>query len=136
MTAPRARFGIAAGVVAVSILGLISWALSGSTAYYLTPAELAQGGTGSNERIRVAGKVVDGSVIQKGPTTSFVVTDGVAEVEVKTDDLLPDTFGAGVEVVAEGSMTDGGVFSASTVLAKCPSKFKGKSRTAEGAPSR
>lgn len=125
MASPRARFGIAAGVVAVSILGLIGWALSGSTAYYVTPSELAQGGIDKDDRIRVAGKVVDGSVIQEGTLTSFVVTDGVAEVEVKTEDLLPDTFGAGVEVVAEGSMTEGGVFSASTVLAKCPSKFKG-----------
>jgi cytochrome c-type biogenesis protein CcmE len=126
MAAARIRFGIAAGVVVVSILGLIAWSLSDAIAYYRTPAELAAGGTQLNERVRVAGYVVEGSVVKAGPTTIFSVTDGKAELAVTTEDLLPDTFGAGVEVVAEGAMTSRGVFAASTVLAKCPSKFKAK----------
>lgn len=126
MPSPRARFALAAAAVALSVIGLIAWALSGSTAYYRTPAELAAGPTKANERVRVAGKVVDGSVVREGTTTNFVVTDGKAQVAVTTEDLLPDTFGAGVEVVAEGGMTARGVFSATTVLAKCPSKFKAK----------
>jgi cytochrome c-type biogenesis protein CcmE len=123
---PRARFSIAAGVVVAAIVGLIVWSLSGSTTYYKTPEEIAAGPSQPNERIRVAGKVVPGSVRQTGRTTAFAVGDGKANVSVTTDDLLPDTFGPGVEVVAEGGLTRGGLFTASNVLVKCPSKFKAK----------
>lgn len=123
---PRLRFAIAAGIVSISIIGLIVWSLTGSTSYYLTPAELNAGAGQQATHVRVAGKVVAGSVRHTGAQTSFAVTDGRSSVDVKTADVLPDTFGTGVEVVAEGAMTKKGYFSASTVLAKCPSKFKAR----------
>lgn len=126
MPSPRARFGIAAIAVIVSVGGLVAWALTGSTAYYRTPSELAAGPTLPSERVRVAGKVVEGSVTTQGTTTNFAVTDGRSEIEVTTEDVLPDAFAPGIEVVAEGAMSPSGVFSASAVLAKCPSKFKAR----------
>jgi cytochrome c-type biogenesis protein CcmE len=126
MSSGRARFVVAAAVAAASILGLIAWALAGSTAYYKTPAELAAGKVGPGEKVRVAGKVVAGTVAHRGPETDFTITDGKTELPVTTRDVLPDTFGPGIEVVAEGGIAPGGIFSASTVLAKCPSKFKAK----------
>ena len=123
---PRARFLLAAAIVGAAIIGLIAWGLTGSTTYYRTPAELNAGATPKNERVRVAGKVVAGSVHEAGGTTDFEVTDGKAAVAVTTRDVLPDTFGDGVQVVAEGAMADDGVFNASSVLAKCPSKFRSR----------
>lgn len=126
MTSPRARFGIAAGVVAVSIGGLIAWALAGTSVYYRTPTELAESAPKPTEQVRVAGTVIEGSVVTEGASTRFLVTDGNAEVEITTRAVLPDTFAPGIEVVAEGALTEPGVFTASNVLAKCPSKFKAK----------
>ncbi|MGH2704165.1 MAG: cytochrome c maturation protein CcmE [Actinomycetota bacterium] len=123
---PRGRFAIAAAVVGASVLGLIAWSLSGSTAYYRTPSELRAGATPAGDRVRVAGKVVPETIDRDGKTTTFSVSDGKATLPVTTEALLPDTFGSNVEVVVEGGMTKRGVFSASTVLAKCPSKFKAK----------
>jgi cytochrome c-type biogenesis protein CcmE len=123
---PRARFIIAAGVVVAAIAGLIVWSLAGSTTYYKTPKEIASGASHPTQKVRVAGKVVPGSVQQSGQTTAFALGDGKANVNVTTEDVLPDTFGAGVEVVAEGAITTGGLFTASNVLVKCPSKFKAK----------
>ena len=117
---------MAAGIVVASIGGLIAWSLAGTTAYYKTPGELSANPPPPNERIRVAGKVVPGSVSRKASVTDFSVTDGKASVAITTEDVLPDTFGTGVEVVAEGAMTKRGVFSASSVLTKCPSKFKAR----------
>lgn len=125
----RSRFIFAAGVVASVTAALIFFSISSSTAYYLTPGELLEGkshGQRGDRKVRVAGKVVEGSVRREGPTTSFAVSDGQQQVDVVTRDVLPDTFGSGVEVVAEGAMTDRRVFSASSVLAKCPSKFKAR----------
>lgn len=126
MGSARVRFAVAASVVVASIAGLIAWAAATSPVYYRTPSELASAAPDSVDRFRVAGKVVDGTISKTGPTTRFSVTDGAARLDVKTDDVLPDTFGPGVEVVAEGALTGTGIFTASTVLAKCPSKFKAR----------
>ncbi|HEX2053356.1 MAG TPA: cytochrome c maturation protein CcmE [Actinomycetota bacterium] len=119
------RFTLAAGVIVVSIVGLIVWSLSGTTAYYRTPSELNSGNFDGNRTVRVAGKVVPGSIQLSGATTSFAVTDGAAQVEVTTEDALPDTFADDVEVVAEGAMGSA-AFSANSVLVKCPSKMEAK----------
>src|SRR2546421_13055119 len=128
---PRVRFGIAACVVVLAIVGLIGFSLSGATAYYRTPAELLAGSYKSSpgQRIRVAGVVVKDSVVRKGAETSFVIADGKASVPVTTGAVLPDTFAAGGTVVAEGGMGSQGVFAASDVLAKCPSKFSARVST-------
>ncbi len=126
---PRVRFGIAASVVVLAIVGLIGFSISGATAYYRTPAEMNAGSYKPNQRIRVAGVVAKDSVVRKGAETSFSIEDGKATLAVTTAALLPDTFAAGVTVVAEGAMTSQGVFTATDVLAKCPSKFSAKVST-------
>lgn len=120
----RKRFILASGVVFASIAGLIAWSLASTTAYYLTPTELASGKNPGERAFRVAGKVVEGSIKQSGDVTRFSLSDGVNSVPVTTTYVVPDTFASGVETVAEGAMVDGGVFSASSVLVKCPSKFE------------
>jgi cytochrome c-type biogenesis protein CcmE len=127
-SSPAARFAAAAAVVVVAIIALVVFSLRGSTAYYVTPGELAAGPVRTTDHVRVAGTVVAGSIHKEGSTTMFDVTDGTSKVAVTTEDLLPDTFAPGVEVVAEGAMTRRGVFSAAKVLAKCPSKFQARTR--------
>jgi len=117
------RFSLAAGVIVISIVGLVVWSLSGTTSYYRTPSELTSGTFDDNRTVRVAGTVVPGSIQASGVTTRFAVTDGTSQVDVTTDDALPDTFAADVEVVAEGAMR-AETFSASSVLVKCPSKME------------
>lgn len=129
MATPRTRFAIAAAVVAIAVLGLVAFSLSSSTTYYKTPEELLSGKVDPAERVRVAGKVVAGSVERRESTTNFAVTDGIEQVEVTTQSALPDTFAEGVEVIAEGSMGERKLFLASVVLTKCPSKFKAKQAT-------
>ena len=119
------RFALAAGVIATSIVGLIAWSLSGTTTYYRTPSELTSGNFDDRSTVRVAGKVVPGSIQLSGATTRFSVTDGASQVRVTTEDALPDTFADDVEVVAEGAM-GASQFSASSVLVKCPSKMEAK----------
>lgn len=119
------RFSLAAGVIVTSIVGLIVWSLSGTTTYYRTPSELTSGSYEGNRTMRVAGKVVPGSIQLSGATTRFAVTDGSSQVDVTTEDALPDTFAGDVEVVAEGAMGSQ-AFAASSVLVKCPSKMEAK----------
>lgn len=124
---PRIRFGIAAAVVVVAVLGLIGFSLAGATDYYRTPAQLLAGSYKPSEQIRVAGVVVRGSVSHLGATTNFSVTNNHVAIPVTTEAVLPDTFAAGVTVVVEGAMNaQRSLFVASGVLAKCPSKFSAK----------
>jgi cytochrome c-type biogenesis protein CcmE len=48
----------------------------------------------------------------------FVVTDGLASVDVRFDGILPDLFREGQGVIAIGELTPEGRFEAAEVLAK------------------
>lgn len=131
----RAKFLIGGGVILLSLLALVAWAMTrpNSTSFFYTPSEvvglpLAQGA----EEYRVNGKVVPESVERDGLSTTFEITDGDTAMSLETDQPLPDAFwtamandSSEVEVVARGRY-DGNRFVASEVLAKCPSKFKAK----------
>jgi cytochrome c-type biogenesis protein CcmE len=100
----------------------------GSTAYYLTTTEVVgRGATAGVNEYRVNGNVVAGTVHREGLETTFAISDGTTQMTVFTDRPLPDAFrdDSDTEVVALGTY-NGDTFTASEVLAKCPSKFKAK----------
>ncbi|MDQ3957174.1 MAG: cytochrome c maturation protein CcmE [Actinomycetota bacterium] len=129
----RAKFVAGGGIIAVALGGLVVWAMArpNATSFYYTTSELqAQSLAASSSEYRVNGNVVPDSVVRDGLATTFDITDGATPVTVTTTDALPDAFwtamaadSSRVEVVAQGSY-DGSVFTASKVLAKCPSKFQ------------
>ncbi|HVF54271.1 MAG TPA: cytochrome c maturation protein CcmE [Actinomycetota bacterium] len=124
----RRKFLIGGAVIALTLVGLVGWAMGrpGSTSFYYTTSEvLALGAAPASTDLRVSGKVVDGSIERDGLTSTFDLTDGRSVVTVTTDQPLPDTLKNGSDVVARGAF-DGDSFTASEVLAKCPSKFKAK----------
>jgi cytochrome c-type biogenesis protein CcmE len=135
-TSPTRRLKVGAGVavIAATLVGLVAWAMTrpDSTSFYLTVEELKTQGPSSTEDFRVNGKVVPGSLSRNGIQTTFAISDGAGNLEIVTEQPLPDAFSSGyrsdpgsVEVVAEGRY-DGGTLMADKVLAKCPSKFKAK----------
>lgn len=129
----RAKFVVGGGIIVLALLGLVVWAMlrPNATSFYYTTSELQAASLGSQtEEYRVNGNVVPESVVRDGLDTTFDITDGTTAVTVVTDETLPDAFwtamdagSSEVEVVAQGSY-DGSRFTASQVLAKCPSKFK------------
>lgn len=138
----RAKFLIGGGVLVVTVLVLVTWAMGqpGAASFYYTTTEL-NALTGAElpagQEVRVAGKVVPDSIQQEGITTTFVISDGDSEVVVSTDQPVPDTLKDDSEVVARGvpenprartmrNLSTPLSFQASEVLAKCPSKFKAK----------
>ena len=116
------RWGIPVAVVAACVGYLIYAASGGSAEYYLTVSELrahAQPGD-----VRVAGVVQDD--VQKsdgGLHVTFTEMDRTASMPVEYSGALPDIFKPGITVVAEGRLGSDGVFHATTLLAKCPSRF-------------
>ncbi|CAN5781698.1 N/A [soil metagenome] len=129
VAARRTKFLVGAAVILLTLALLVGWAMGrpGSTSFYLTTSELSGHGPGAtDDSLRVNGRVVPGSIRRDGLRSTFVLSDGKTPIQIATTQPLPDTLKARSDVVAEGRF-DGRRFSASLVLAKCPSKFKPQS---------
>jgi cytochrome c-type biogenesis protein CcmE len=114
-------------VLALAVGYLVLTGLQTTTVYYLTVSEL-QGRGPSAQPVRVAGTVAPGSIVKDadGLGLRFAVQDATGQIPVVYDGgTTPDIFAEHVEVVAEGKYGPDGTFHATTLLAKCPSKFEG-----------
>ena len=115
------------GVALAMSTVLVSLAMRDSIVFFFGPTELmakdASGELGADRRLRVGGMVVEGSLVRgSGETVTFSVTDMKQAVDVSYKGVLPDLFGEGQGVVAEGYFKDGR-FRAVTVLAKHDEKY-------------
>jgi cytochrome c-type biogenesis protein CcmE len=118
---------IVAGVaITAAVIYLIVANTSTTAAYYMTINELRGCHTCSGRIVRVAGDVMAGSVVRDDATQTirFSVTEGKDVLPVTYSGVVPDIFRPGITVVVEGKLPSSGVFQASTLLAKCPSKFQ------------
>lgn len=74
---------------------------------------------GAGKRFRLGGLVQPGSLTRgDGLSATFSIADGGGSVPVSFRGALPDLFGEGKGVVAEGALDASGIFRADTVLAK------------------
>lgn len=127
---PRAKFLIGASVVLATAGYLMASSISETGVYYVTPSELATKlaadpslhGVG----VKLGARVVPGTIKREagGREYAFVVTDGARTVPVVYRGIAPDTFTDGVDVVVEGRMGQDGTFRATTLLAKCASRYE------------
>ncbi len=124
---PRLTVLMAGAALVLGVAYLIVTATQTSTVYYLTVGELlGKGPTVHGQQLRVAGDVAPGSVHrdEAGLALRFLVQDGSGQIPVTyRGKPVPDIFGEDVQVVVEGKYGADGTFVASTLLAKCPSKF-------------
>lgn len=127
----RKRFLIVGMVVAVALGYLGFTAFQGASMYYLTVDELlARDEAAYGERVRLMGKVEDGSVERSSETNTLrfsVGDEDGASLPVVYSGVVPDAFKQGADVVVEGSLERAGTFEADSLLVKCPSKYEGAS---------
>ena len=116
-------------VVIAAALGVLLWVgISHSTVYYYSVSELEAKGPSVN--VRVSGQLVSGSVKGMGTTNiSFSIHDrdhSSQVISVTYSGAVPDSFRdhPDTEVVAQGDYLASGSFLASTLIAKCPSKYE------------
>jgi cytochrome c-type biogenesis protein CcmE len=107
----------------LAILGaaaaLVLFALRQEIVFFRTPSDLTEQPVAAGTRLRIGGLVENGSVKRgAGTEVSFAVTDTIKSLNVTYVGILPDLFREGQGVVAEGTLTPEGSFSADTVLAK------------------
>ncbi len=118
----RIRALIIGGImVAGAAVWLVS-TLEPHLVFFRSPSELATLSIPPDEKIRIGGLVVEGSLSRQSapPGVRFAVTDydHVIDVLYIEGAPLPDLFREGQGVVAEGRLGSDGVFRAERVLAK------------------
>ena len=112
-------------IVIVTCLGFVAYqGARSSLVYYLTPTEFARKPELRAARVRLAGRVVPGSVARAADGARFSVTDGVTRYDVRFAGTLPDLFAEGREVLVEGRLDEAGVLAASQVITTHPVEYK------------
>ena len=126
---------VAAGIVAIVLTGMKD------NAIYSKPVDqlVAEKAKFMGRSVRAEGNLVHGT-LQKRDTPCeyrFTLTKNGTEVPVRfAQCVVPDTFrdvpGMDVGVTVEGQLLADDSFEATTVLAKCPSKYEMKERAGRG----
>ena len=146
MNKKKVKLLIALVVIVGGIGALVYSSMASTVTYYMKPSEIlakarTDGKAVYGERVRVGGIVINKTVKGSASTRQweFMVTDGkedkivpVAMVKttpknrllVKYKGIVPDTFKEGVIAISDGILSKDGVFTADTVMAKCPSKYE------------
>ncbi len=155
----KSKTTIRVGIAVVVIVGTVAWlalsSVGSNKSYYVTIAEL--GGLGDkayHSQLRLEGFVKPGSIQQNGTHVEFVLNEfeshtanagqgRTVRVEYKGSEPPPDTFKDDAQALAQGTYGKDGVFHASTLQAKCASKYApaqageagGKSAASAAAPA-
>ena len=118
----RSKRFLIGGVIILAALGYIIYGgMKDAVVYFVTPTELkAKERDAADKFMRMGGMVVKGSLEKdvKNLTYRFELTDGGASVPVFFKGIPPDLFTEGKGAVVEGRLGAGGVFQASTIMAK------------------
>jgi cytochrome c-type biogenesis protein CcmE len=116
--------GVAVFVLALAYL--VYGGIQQGATYWVTVGELrGRTGAAAQARVRLGGTVVPGSIAWDASheRLRFSVTDGTDAIPVRYSGVVPDIFSAGRQVVVEGALLPDGSFTATTLLAKCPTKY-------------
>jgi cytochrome c-type biogenesis protein CcmE len=115
-------------VLLVLITGSLAWvgtqALSGNLVYYVTPTELLRQHPAPDERLRLGGRVVPGSLHDVADGVDFVVTDGITRMSVVHTGSTPSLFQSGTGVVLEGTYGMDGAFHSDNMLVKHGEEYR------------
>jgi cytochrome c-type biogenesis protein CcmE len=127
---PKYKFLFGAVLVGGTVGFLMTSGIKETGVYFLTPSELAAkveaDPTFHNVGVKMGARVVHGSIDRDvaTQTITFSVTDGSSTYPVVYRGLAPDTFTDDVDVVVEGRLDPDGTFRATTLLAKCGSRYE------------
>ena len=130
---PRRRLLVGATVVLLAVGWIAARGLTGSFVYYLTPTEVTVGHKAQvDQRVRLGGYVVRGSVRHLDSAVAFTVTDRTTAMKVLDTGAVPEIFRPGQGVVLEGALGRDGRFHADTLLVKHDGTYRAPGPRAGG----
>lgn len=112
-------------VVAIAAVGgLAATGLGNNLVYYRTPTEVQSQPTPVGERFRLGGMVVRGSVISRGSTVRFTLTDGASDVAVVHEGQPQGVFAEGQGALVEGALDATGLFRSDLLMVKHDNEYR------------
>ena len=120
------RLIIGAFVIVLAITYLMVNGLRDNATYYLEINEvLAKSPTLDDQRIRMGGKVLPGSISidTQNLIYDFQIHQDDQSIAIHYQGTTPDIFGDNINVIIEGKMQRDGIFYADILTAQCPSKM-------------
>jgi cytochrome c-type biogenesis protein CcmE len=126
---------ISIAVVLVAVGFLIYTGLGDNMVYYYHVDEFfAKANSIGGETIKVNGRVVDGTIQKQQLDYQFAICGKTNQnLSVAYHGVVPDTFKDGSDVVVEGTYDPATKsFTASTLLAKCPTKYESQKQASAG----
>jgi len=126
----RTKFIAGAILVAGTVGFLMTSGIKETGVYFVTPSELASkieaDPSFHDVGVKMGARVVHGTIERDvaSQTITFEVTDGQQTYPVVYRGLAPDTFTDDVDVVVEGRLMADGTFHATSLLAKCGSRYE------------
>ena len=114
-----------AGIAAIAIV-ILGFVLSENVVYFRTVSEaVSERADGGGEgRLRLAGEVVPGTLVETKNGVRFDVTDGEATASVVHRGDPPSLFKEGAPVVCEGRWNDDDVFASDRILIRHGNEYE------------
>jgi cytochrome c-type biogenesis protein CcmE len=123
----RKRYFIGGGVILLAVIYLLYLSFGSSVSYYVTVSEFFNRSDELYDtNVRVAGTIAEGSIEWRADELelSFTVTEGGNNMPVVYHGSQPGGFRAGSSILVEGKYGSEGIFRASQLILKCPSKYE------------
>lgn len=122
----RKRYFIGGGILLVAVIYLLYLSFGSSVSYYVTVSEFFDRGTELyNTNIRVAGKIsAPVNWDAEDLDLAFTITEGGDDMAVVYRGAKPAGFKEGTDILVEGKYQPDGIFQASQLILKCPSKYE------------
>ena len=117
----KKRASLLAAFLAISVISifLILSALNKNVLYFKSPTDIKSSqDLDYNKKFRVGGMVKINTLKINGNEIKFIITDFKNEIKVSYKGTIPNLFGEGKGVVAEGKLQDKKFFVADRILAK------------------
>ncbi len=131
MSRKQLKFVIGPVIVVVVLVWIATSALTSTLAYFQTVSEvyaMETAGELEGKRLRVMGEVVPGTIVRTDEAVKFTIVDldthQTMDIEYIGNSPVPDTLRDYSEAVVDGSYVGNGVFTGTTLQAKCASKYE------------
>ena len=122
----KKRYIIGGGIILVAVVYLLYLSFGDAISYYVKVSEFFDRENElSDTNIRIAGKITAPiSWNSEDLDLEFYITEGGESMPVAYNGAKPSGFKEGSSILVEGKYQSGGIFRASQLIIKCPSKYE------------
>lgn len=124
----RNRLIIITAILIVVVAFFVYQSSFGTYSYYKTVTELQNDPSLIGVKVRVGGIVVKDSLKRDAKGYHFLISDKAQTMQINYDGVMPQTFGEGIQVVAEGTYRSNSQLDAKKIITKCPTKYQSQEK--------